>query len=143
MQLTNSQEGDDHGRDEIDIRHDFLRAGGNRSEEIMVLGKPNDATQKMKCIDCSEKDELQRVLNALRNWVLDRNGVPFTMNYLYADPAISPCFSVSIQTMILIDRALLALRCTIDRENQDTVSFQNLVYTPPKVIRVHRDLMPT
>jgi len=109
----------------------------------MVLSKPDQATQKMKCIDCSEKDELQRVLNVLRNLVLDRNGIPFTMNDLYADPAVSCHLSVSIQAMILIDRALLALRCTIDQENQGAVSFQNLVYTPPKIIRVDRDLMPT
>jgi len=142
MQLINSQ-GVDHECNETCVRHDFLRAGGNRSEEIMVLSKPDHAAQKVKCCDCSEKDEMQLILNALRNWVLDRNGVPFTMNDLYADPTVSSRFSVSIRTMILIDRALLALRCTIDRKNQGAVSFQNLVYTPPKVIRVHRDLMPT
>lgn len=109
----------------------------------MVLGKPDHAAQKVKCCDCSEKDEMQRILNALRNWVLDRNGVPFTMNDLYADPAVSSRFSVSIQTMILIDRALLTLRCTIEPKNRKPGSLQNMVYTPPKVIRVHRDLMPT
>lgn len=109
----------------------------------MVLGKPDHATQKVKCCDCSEKDEMQRILDALRNWVLDRNGVPFTMNDLYADPVVSYHLSVSIQTMIMIDRALLALRCTIDQKNQGAVSFQNLVYTPPTIKRVDLDLMPT
>jgi len=143
MQLTNSQARNDHECNETGIGHDLLRPGWHRSETIMVLGKPGHATQKMKCIDCSEKDELQRVLNALRNWVLDRNGIPFTMNDLYADPEVSCHLSASIQTMILIDRALLALRCTIDRENKGTVSFHNLVYTPPKITRIDRDLMPT
>ena len=143
MQLTNSQARCDHECNETGIGHDFLCDGRYSNKTSMVLGRINRQAQKMKCIDCSEKDELQRVLNALRNWVLDRNGIPFTMNDLYADPAVSCHLSASIPTMILIDRALLTLRCTIDRENQDTVSFQNLVYTPPKIIRVDRDLICT
>lgn len=144
MQLINSQGADHESTEKTRNGHDFLYGGRWYSVKTgVVLGRINQQAQKMRCIDCSEKDELQRVLNALRNWVLDRNGIPFTMNDLYADPAVSCHLSVSIQTMILVDRALLALRCTIDRENQDTVSFQSLVYTPPKIIRVDRDLMPT
>lgn len=143
MQLINTQARNGHECNETGDGHDFLCDGGNSDKTSMVLGRINQQAQKMKCIDCSEKDELQRVLNVLRNWVLDRNGIPFTMNDIYADPSVSCHLSASIPTMILIDRALLALRCTIDRENQDTVSFQNLVYTPPKITRVDRDLMPT
>jgi len=142
MQLTNTKAGNDHECNEAGNGHDFLCDGRYSNKTSMVLGRINQQAQKMSC-DCSEKAELQRVLNVLRNWVLDRNGIPFTMNDIYADPSVSCHLSASIPTMILIDRALLALRCTIDRENQGTVSFQNLVYTPPKIIRVDRDLMPT
>lgn len=136
MQLINTQARNGHECNETGDGHDFLCDGGNSDKTSMVLGRINQQAQKMKCIDCSEKDELQRVLNALRNWVLDRNGVQFTINDLYADPAVSCHLSASIQTMVLIDRALMALRCTIEPKNRKSVALQTLVYTPPKVRRV-------
>jgi len=81
---------------------------------------------------CSEKEELQRILNVLRNWVLDRNGEPFTMRDIYRDQLIGPKLSASIETMVLIDKALLMLRCTIFNNNA-SVSLQNLIYNPPNV----------
>jgi len=108
----------------------------------MVLGKLNQQVQKMTDCNCSERNELQRVLNILRNWVLDRNGEQFTMNDIYSDPALSSKLDVSIGTMILIDRALLILRCVIASKDK-SIPFQNLAYKPPNIRRVHRDLICT
>lgn len=93
--------------------------------------------------NCSERAELQRVLNVLRNWVLDRNGEEFTMNDIYRDPSISSNLSASIGTMIIIDRALLSLRCVIVTKNEGSIAMQNLVYKPPNVRRIDRDLLCT
>lgn len=110
----------------------FYLMAGIAIKRSWYLANLTSRDKKMTDIKNSE-EELQQVPNVLRNWVLDRNGEPFTMNDIYRDPSLSSELSASIETMIVIDKALLALRCTIVNKNNATVSLQNIIYKPPNV----------
>ncbi|WP_293005859.1 hypothetical protein [Nitrosomonas sp.] len=85
---------------------------------------------------CSQQQE---VINILRDWVFERDGKPFCMNDIFNDPELSGRFERNIRTMCYIDSALLVLRCSFNHDEDASVTFAELKYTPPKIKRVKRE----
>lgn len=83
--------------------------------------------------------QLQQVINTIRDWVLNQTS-DFTIMDIYAQPELSAHLPARMPIMLNIDEALLKLGCTIEH-GQDDVSFPQLRYTPPAVVRVDRDLL--
>ncbi|PTQ86920.1 hypothetical protein [Nitrosomonas ureae] len=81
----------------------------------------------------------QEVINILRDWVFNRDGEAFCMNDLFNAPEFEGKLDKNIRTMLLIDRALITLHCTFKRDEENAVTFSELLYTPPKIKRIHRD----
>lgn len=92
--------------------------------------------------ECSEREELQRVINIMRNWVLERNGVQFTMNDIYSDPDVSSKLDDSIGTVIVIDKALITLGCA-RASGDEPISLKQALYKPPNIRRIDRDFLCT
>jgi len=86
----------------------------------------------------SPAPSLQEVLNIIRNWVFDRSGKSFSINDILNCPELSEKLHPDIKTMVVIDRALITLRCTINREVPG-IPFSDMQYTPPAVRRINRD----
>lgn len=81
----------------------------------------------------------QEVINLIRDWVFERDGQPFCMNELFNVPEFQGKLNKNIRTMLLVDQALLTLHCTFKRDEENAVTFSELLYTPPKIRRIHRD----
>lgn len=81
----------------------------------------------------------QEVINLIREWVFNRDGEPFCMNDLFNVPEFEGKLDKNIRTMLLVDRALITLHCTFKHDEENAVTFSELLYTPPKIKRIHRD----
>lgn len=87
------------------------------------------------------RDNLQSILNIVRNWVFDRTE-SFTIQDMYADPALSCKLAATKQNMHLLDEALMILHCRTEQSHLHT-PMNEMVYIPPRIVRVNRDCMYT
>lgn len=116
-------------------KHGFWQIS-KRTEQVINLARKLE-----KEFHDSNNELVQKTINILRDWVLDQTK-PFTIMDIYGQPTLSAKLEVRIPKMLVIDEALLKLGCTIE-QGQEDVEFIRLKYTPPVVMRVHRDLIYT
>lgn len=87
------------------------------------------------------RGNLQSILNIIRNWVFDRKE-PFKIGDIYADPDMSSKLAVTKHNMHLLDEALMILHCRTEQNHLHT-PMNEMIYIPPKVMRVDRDCIYT
>lgn len=87
------------------------------------------------------RENLQSILNIIRNWVFEQKE-SFTIRDMYADPELSSKLAVTKNNMHLLDEALMILHCRTDQNHMHT-PMNEMVYIPPKIVRVNRDCMYT
>lgn len=83
---------------------------------------------------------LQSTINVIRTWVFSRNGQPFGINDIYAGQDISSRLPANIKTMLLIEKALFALGCSVNSNSPD-VRFNDKIFTPPVRRQVIREVL--
>ena len=90
-------------------------------------------------VDMIEKEQLQQVLNIIRDFVLSQTQ-PFTIAQLYMNPFVSEKLAVTKSNLLMIDKALMTLNCSTVQNGLNT-PFKELLYVAQPVKRVHRDLV--
>ncbi|PSJ16912.1 hypothetical protein C7H79_11150 [Nitrosomonas supralitoralis] len=80
----------------------------------------------------NEKEKVQRVINLIRDWVFARKGKLFQIQEIYLDPNLSEHLPVNLETIVMLRKALLVLRCVAAPDSLVT-------YIPPMINRVNRD----
>ena len=98
-----------------------------------------ERAKTMEVVDMIEKEQLQQVLDIIRDFVLSQTK-PFTIAHLYMNPFISEKLAVTKANLLMIDKALMTLNCSTV-QNGDNTPFKELLYVAPPVKRVHRDLV--
>ena len=82
-------------------------------------------------------DNLQSVINIIRDWVLNQTE-PFTIYDIYSKPRMSEKLACTKANILLLDEALITLRCTTEQD-PDNTPMKLLRYIPPKPKRVRRE----
>lgn len=98
-----------------------------------------ERAKTMEVVDMIEKEQLQQVLDIIRDFVLSQTK-PFTIAHLYMNPFISEKLAVTKDNLLMIDKALMTLNCSTVQNGFNT-PFKELLYVAPPVKRVHRDLV--
>lgn len=98
-----------------------------------------ERAKTIEVVDMIEKEQLQRVLDIIRDFVLSQTK-PFTIAHLYMNPFISEKLAVTKANLLMIDKALMTLNCSTVQNGFNT-PFKELLYVAPPVKRVHRDLV--
>lgn len=75
------------------------------------------------------KDDVQKVINTIRDWVRSKNGATFRISEIYADPVLSAKLPAKLSMMMLIDEALMRMGCSVNN-HEDNFKFADKVYTP-------------
>lgn len=116
---------------ETDQQSDRLEALNKLIRNLTAYRNQEFLSRELATAD-NEKEKVQRVINLIRDWVFTRKGKSFQIQEIYLDPNLSEHLPVNLETIVLLRKALIVLRCVAAPGSLVT-------YIPPVINRVNRD----